>query len=393
MTPITTTAELAVFCDKLKGQPFVAVDTEFMRETTYWPKLCLIQAAGANGVEACIDPLGDGMDLEPFLEILRDETILKVFHAARQDVEIFNNLQAMPRPLFDTQVAGMAAGFGEQIAYDALVRQMLKIELDKSSRFTDWARRPLSDNQLTYALADVTHLAALYPILRERLEKEGRIAWVTDEMANLTDPAIYDVEPENAWKRLRPRKHTAKYMAVYKSVAAWRERTAQTRDQPRGRILKDEAIDELATQAPTDADQLDRLRSVPKGFSGSRFGPDLLAAVREALKDPEAYAPVVERSRVSPSPAAGAVVELLKVLLKARAEEAGVASKLIATVSDLEQIANDDEADTSALKGWRREAFGEDALKLKRGELALVLDGARVRVVEVRRAPKAVSAG
>jgi len=392
MTPITTTAELAVFCDKLKGQPFVAVDTEFMRETTYWPKLCLIQAAGANGVEACIDPLAEGMDLEPLLEIMRDASILKVFHAARQDVEIFNNLQAMPKPLFDTQVAGMAAGFGEQIAYDALVRQMLRIELDKSSRFTDWARRPLSDNQLTYALADVTHLAALYPILRERLEKEGRLGWVTDEMANLTDPAVYDVEPENAWKRLRPRKHTAKYMAVYKAVAAWRERTAQTRDQPRGRILKDEAIDEVATQAPTDADQLDRLRSVPKGFSGSRFGPDLLAAIRAALKDPEAYAPVVERSRSAPSPAAGAVVELLKVLLKARAEEAGVASKLIATVSDLEQIANDDESDNAALKGWRREAFGEDALKLKRGELALVLDGARVRVVEVRRAPKAATA-
>jgi ribonuclease D len=392
MTPITTTAELAVFCDKLKGQPFVAVDTEFMRETTYWPKLCLIQAA-AGSAEACIDPLAEGLDLEPFLAIMRDESILKVFHAARQDVEIFNNLQAMPRPLFDTQVAGMAAGFGEQIAYDALVRQMLKIELDKSSRFTDWARRPLSDNQLTYALADVTHLAALYPILRERLEKEGRLGWVTDEMANLTDPAIYDVEPENAWKRLRPRKHAAKYMAVYKAVAAWRERMAQTRDQPRGRILKDEAIDEVATQAPTDADQLDRLRSVPKGFSGSRFGPDLLAAIREALKDPEAYAPVVERSRTSPSPAAGAVVELLKVLLKARAEEAGVASKLIATVSDLDLIANDDEADTPALKGWRREAFGEDALRLKRGELALVLDGARVRVVEVRRAPKAASAG
>jgi ribonuclease D len=392
MTPITTTAELAVFCDKLKGQPFVAVDTEFMRETTYWPKLCLIQAAAASA-EACIDPLAEGMDLEPFLEIMRDKSILKVFHAARQDVEIFNNLQAMPVPLFDTQVAGMAAGFGEQIAYDALVRQMLRIELDKSSRFTDWARRPLSDNQLTYALADVTHLAALYPMLRERLEKEGRLGWVTDEMANLTDPAVYDVEPENAWKRLRPRKHTAKYMAVYKAVAAWRERTAQTRDQPRGRILKDEAIDEVATQAPTDADQLDRLRSVPKGFSGSRFGPDLLAAIREALKDPEAYAPVVERSRTAPSPAAGAVVELLKVLLKARAEEAGVASKLIATVSDLEQIANDDEADNAALKGWRREAFGEDALKLKRGELALVLDGARVRVVEVRRAPKAAAAG
>jgi ribonuclease D len=391
MTPITTTAELAAFCDEIKGQPFVAVDTEFMRETTYWPKLCLIQAAAPNA-EAVIDPLAEGLDLEPFLQILRDESIEKVFHAARQDVEIFNNLQAMPRPLFDTQVAGMAAGYGEQIAYDALVRQMLKIELDKSSRFTDWARRPLSDAQLTYALADVTYLAKLYPILKARLEKEGRLGWVHDEMQNLCDPAVYDVEPENAWKRLKPRRHTAKYLAVYKAVAAWRERTAQQRDQPRGRILKDEAIDELATQAPTDAAQIDRLRSVPKGFSGSRFGPDLLAAIREALKDPEAYAPVVERSKASASPAAGAVVELLKVLLKARAEDAGVASKLIATVSDLELIANDDNAATPALTGWRREAFGEDALKLKRGELALVLDGTRVRVVEVRRAPKSAEA-
>ena len=392
MTPITTTADLKAFCDKIRDQPFVAVDTEFMRETTYWPKLCLIQAAAATA-EACIDPLAEGLDLEPFLEIMRDERILKVFHAARQDVEIFNNLKAMPRPLFDTQVAGMAAGFGEQIAYDALVRQMLKIELDKSSRFTDWARRPLSDNQLTYALADVTHLAALYPMLRERLEKEGRLAWVTDEMNDLTTPANYDVEPENAWKRLRPRKNTAKYLAVYRAVAAWRERTAQTRDQPRGRILKDEAIDEIATQGPTDADGLDRLRSVPKGFSGSRFGPDLIAAILEALRDPEAYAPVIEKTRHSASPAAGAVVELLKVLLKARAEESGVASKLIATVSDLEQIANDDESEVAALKGWRREAFGEDALRLKRGELALVLDGARVRVVEVRRAPRAATNG
>ncbi|WP_421931320.1 ribonuclease D [Phenylobacterium sp.] len=391
MTPITTTAELAAYCDKIKGQPFVAVDTEFMRETTYWPKLCLIQAAAPNA-EAVIDPLAEGLDLEPFLAILRDESIEKVFHAARQDVEIFNNLKAMPKPLFDTQVAGMAAGYGEQIAYDALVRQMLKIELDKSSRFTDWARRPLTEAQLTYALADVTHLAALYPILKARLEKEGRLAWVHDEMQNLCDPAVYDVEPENAWKRLKPRRHTSKYLAVYKAVAAWRERTAQQRDQPRGRILKDEAIDELATQAPTDAGAIDRLRSVPKGFSGSRFGPDLLDAIKEALKDPDAYAPVIERSKIAASPAAGAVVELLKVLLKARAEDAGVASKLIATVSDLEQIANDDDAKTPALTGWRREAFGEDALKLKRGELALVLDGTRVRVVEVRRAPKVSAA-
>ncbi|MFN3524411.1 MAG: ribonuclease D [Phenylobacterium sp.] len=390
MTPITTTAELAAFCDQLKGQPFVAVDTEFMRETTYWPKLCLIQAAAPNAW-AVIDPLADGIDLEPFLAILRDEAILKVFHAARQDVEIFNNLQAMPRPLFDTQVAGMAAGFGEQIAYDALVRQMLKVEIDKSSRFTDWARRPLTDAQLSYALADVTHLAELFPLLRGRLEKEGRLNWVTDEMVNLTDPANYDVDPENAWRRLKPRRHTVKYLAIFRAVAAWRERTAQMRDQPRGRILKDEAIDEIATQAPTDAEALDRLRSVPKGFSGSRFGPDLLAAVREALRDPDGYAPVVEKAKAPPSPAAGAVVELLKVLLKARAEDAGVASKLIATVADLEQIANDDHAKTPALSGWRREAFGEDALKLKRGELALVLDGTRVRVVEVRRAPKAAA--
>src|SRR5215831_2925748 len=239
MTPITTTADLAVFCSKLKGQPFVAVDTEFMRETTYWPKLCLIQAATPD-VEATIDPLAEGIDLEPFLEVLRDEKVLKVFHAARQDVEIFNNLQAMPRPLFDTQIAAMAAGFGEQIAYDALVRQLLKVDLDKSHRFTDWARRPLSQAQLDYALADVTYLAKLYPQLRRRLEDEGRIAWVAGEMEALGDPGNYDVDPDNAWRRLKPRRHAPKYLAVFKAVAAWRERTAQTRDQPRGRILKDE---------------------------------------------------------------------------------------------------------------------------------------------------------
>ncbi len=387
MQPITTTAALSAFCNQIKGQPFVAVDTEFMRETTYWPKLCLIQAATPNA-EAVIDPLADGIDLTPFLDVLRDESILKAFHAARQDVEIFNNLDAMPRPLFDTQIAGMAAGFGEQIAYDALVRQMLKIELDKSSRFTDWARRPLTEAQLTYALADVTHLAELFPMLRERLQKSGRLAWVEEEMAAVTDPAAYDVDPEKAWRRLKPRKTQAKYLAVFRAVAAWRERTAQTRDQPRGRILKDDAIDELAAQAPTDAAGLDRLRGVPKGFSGSKFGPDLLTAIKTALQDPEGYAPVIERGPPPPQNA-GAVVELLKVLLKARAEDAGVASKLIATVSDLDKIAADDDADTPALKGWRYDAFGADALKLKRGELALVLDGARVRVVEVRRAPKA----
>src|SRR5580658_18845 len=388
MTPITSTADLAAFCARLEGQAFVAVDTEFMRETTYWPKLCLIQAASPGGIEATIDPLAEGLDLSPFLAVMRDRKVLKVFHAARQDVEIFHNLGAIPEPLFDTQIAGMAAGFGEQVAYDALARKILKVELDKSSRFTDWSRRPLSPDQLTYALADVTHLAELYPILRMRLEKAGRLSWVTEEMAAMCAPALYDVDPENAWRRLKPRKHAAKYLAVFKAVAAWRERTAQQRDQPRGRILKDEAIDELAAQAPTEVDALNRLRSVPKGFGGSRYGPELIEAIREALRDPEAYAPKIERDLTPVSPAAGAVVELLKVLLKARAEDAGVASKLIATVADLEKVASDDRADVPALRGWRREAFGEDALRLKRGELALVLDGTRVRVVPVRRAAR-----
>jgi ribonuclease D len=391
MTPITTTADLAAFCDRLTNQPFVAVDTEFMRETTYWPKLCLIQAASPGGIEAVIDPLAEGLDLGPFLQVMGNPDIVKVFHAARQDLEIFSNLGTMPYPLFDTQIAAMAAGFGEQVAYDALVRQMLKVDLDKSSRFTDWARRPLSDNQLTYALADVTHLATLYPQLRERLETENRLAWVSGEMAALGDPANYDVNPDNAWKRLKPRRHSAKYLAVFTAVAAWRERTAQTRDQPRGRILKDEAIEEIATQTPIDADGLNRLRSVPKGFAGSRFGPELLAAITEALADPERNAPVFDKPKAPAQPINGAVVELLKVLLKARSEDAGVASKLIATMADLEKIAGDDEADTQALQGWRREAFGEDALKLKRGEIALVLDGGRVRAVEVRRAPKAAT--
>jgi ribonuclease D len=379
MTPITSNAELEAFSAYLAEEPFVAVDTEFMRETTYWPRLCLIQAAGAEHA-AVIDPLAEGLDLEPFLDVMRDERVQKVFHAARQDVEIFNNLKAMPRPLFDTQVAAMAAGFGEQIAYDALVRQFEKVDIDKSSRFTDWARRPLSDAQLDYALGDVTHLAALYPKLRDRLEAAGRLGWVAEEMEALTSPALYDVDPENAWRRLKPRKFNARYLAAFRGAAAWRERTAQTRDQPRGRILKDEAMDEIATQLPMDLDALNRLRSAPKGFGGSRFGPELLAALKEAMRDPEAYAPTVERPPPPPQNA-GATVELLKVLLKARAEDAGVASKLIATVADLDRIAAD--LDSPALHGWRLEVFGEDAQRLKRGELALKLERGRVKVEAV----------
>lgn len=381
MTPITTTEALREFCAKLSNKPFITVDTEFMRETTYWPRLCLIQAASGTDA-AIIDPMADGLDLEPFLDLLRDESILKVFHAARQDVEIFVKLGAMPRPMFDTQVAAMAAGFGDQVSYEALVRQMLRQEVDKGSRFTDWARRPLSDAQLVYALGDVTHLAALFPKLRDRLQKDGRLDWVTAEMADLTNPALYDTDPEKAWKRLKPKKYSAKYLAAFVATAVWRERAAQERDQPRGRILKDEAIDEIAAQGPTDPDAFNRLRSVPKGFGASRLGVELTAELNRVLADPEAHAPKLERPSHN-QPAPPSVVELLKVLLKAKSDNAGVATKLLANVADLEKIALSDDADVDALKGWRRQLFGEDALKLKRGEIALVLNGPRVEVVEI----------
>ena len=381
MTPITTTGALREFCARLATAPFITVDTEFMRETTYWPRLCLIQAASATDA-ANIDPLAEDLDLEPFLELLRDESILKVFHAARQDVEIFAKLGAMPKPMFDTQVAAMAAGFGDQVSYESLVRQMLRQEVDKGSRFTDWARRPLSDAQLTYAMGDVTHLAALYPKLRDRLQKDGRLDWVMAEMADLTDPALYDTDPEKAWKRLKPKKYSAKYLAAFKATAVWRERAAQERDQPRGRILKDDAIDEIAAQAPTDPEAFNRLRSVPKGFGASRLGLELTEELKRVLADPEAHAPKLERPSHN-QPAPPSVVELLKGLLKTKSDNAGVATKLIANVADLEKIALSDTADVDALKGWRRQLFGEDALKLKRGEIALVLNGPRVEVVEI----------
>ncbi|UDF02214.1 ribonuclease D [Asticcacaulis sp. AND118] len=381
MPTITTTAALTEFCSKIASAPFITVDTEFMRETTYWPKLCLIQAASEEHA-AIIDPLAPGLDLKPFLDILTDTNILKVFHACRQDVEIFNNLGAMPAPVFDTQVAAMAAGFGDQVAYDSLVRQVIKVDIDKGSRFTDWSRRPLSEQQLQYALGDVTHLARLYPKLVEKLKAQNRYEWVAAEMADLTDPKLYNTSPDDAWRRLRPRKPSQKYMAVFKEVAAWRERVAQERDQPRGRILKDEGVDEIATQLPTDAAAFDRLRSTPKGFGASKFGIELCEVIQTALADPDKYAPKVDKSP-PPMQVPASVVELLKVLLRVRCEDEGVAPKLIASVADLEKIALDDKADVPALEGWRRKVFGDDAIKLKKGELALVLNGVRVEVVEL----------
>ena len=318
---------------------------------------------GVDLVSMCVnDLLAQGA--EPLL-------FLDYFATGKLDVEAATQV-----------VAGMAAGFGDQVAYDSLVRQMLKKDVDKGSRFTDWARRPLSDSQLTYALGDVTHLAALYPRLRDRLAREGRLDWVSQEMEALTDPALYDTNPDNAWKRLKPKRFSAKYLAAFQATAAWRERAAQERDQPRGRILKDDAIDEIATQAPTDVDAFNRLRAPPKGFGGSRLGQDLIEVLRDVLKNPEEHAPDIQKP-AGREPAPASVVELLKVLLKAKSEQANVATKLLANVSDLEKIALNDDADVDALKGWRRQLFGEDALKLKRGEIALVLNGAKVEVVEI----------
>lgn len=381
MRVVTKTADLTDLCRELAAQPFVAVDTEFMRETTYWPKLCLIQAA-ADGVEAVVDPLAAGLDLAPFSALMADKKVLKVFHAARQDLEIFLKIGgALPAPLFDSQIAAMACGYGDTIAYDALVQQVLKRRLDKSSRFTDWSRRPLSDAQLAYALADVTHLRDLYPKLQHKLDSEGRSDWLNGEHANLSDPAIYDTTPENAWKRLKLRKTTSDYVLGLQVAAAWRERQAQQRDVPRGRIVKDEALYEVAEHRPKSATDFDRMRAVPRGFGNSRAATELLQALDRAFADPNRTAHKIERAPPLPS-GLGPTVELLKVLLRYEAERNQVAPRLIASASDLEAIAASDDADVEALKGWRRKVFGDRALALKHGKLALKLKDGKVTVDE-----------
>lgn len=382
MHVITTTWELGDVCARLAAHPFVALDTEFLRETTYWPKLCLVQAA-AGDVEALIDPLAEGLDLAPLLDLLLNPAVAKVFHAARQDLEIFFKLLSgrMPAPIFDTQIAAMALGYGEQVAYDSLVQGELRRSIDKSHRFTDWSRRPLSDAQLAYALADVTHLRDLYPGLVAKLTRKGRLDWVGEEAAAQADPALYDTDPDIAWQRLKPRKFTPEYLAALKAAAAWRERFAQERDIPRGRAAKDDALMEIAEQRPRSVEALGRLRALPKGFNQSRGGQELAAALDAALADPAAYAPRIARGAQLPN-GIGATVELLKVLLRHVCDAEGVAPKLLASVADLERIAADDAAEVKALKGWRREVFGEKALALKAGRLALTLEGRKLRVVE-----------
>jgi ribonuclease D len=376
MELITTTAELAAVCARLAKHPVITVDTEFLRETTYYPLLCVVQLASADEA-VVIDALAEGIDLKPFFELMADENVLKVFHAARQDIEIvWHRAGIVPHPVFDTQVAAMVLGYGDSIAYDQLVERITGHRPDKTHRFTDWSRRPLTQDQTLYALADVTHLRDVFAALDADLKKRGRSDWVSEEMEVLTSPSTYDIHPERAWERLKTRVRKPKELAVLMEVAAWRENEAQTRDVPRSRVMKDDAIGDIATHAPTSLERLGSLRSLPKGFERSKWGQDIIDAVQRGLARDLATLPKLEKPRGNSNGAA--TVELLKVLLRMTSERHAVASKVIATVDDLEKIAADDNAEVGALHGWRRELFGEAALALKHGRLALAMDKGRV---------------
>lgn len=378
MNLITDTVELSATCTRLAAHPFVTVDTEFMRETTYYARLCLIQIASPEEA-VLIDPLAEGIDLSPFFALMADETTVKVFHSARQDVEIIWTMgNVIPTPLFDTQVAAMVCGYGDSVSYEQLANDLAKARIDKSSRFTDWSRLPLSEAQRAYALSDVTHLIPVYRALASQLAETGRSAWLDEEMAVLTDPATYEGDPARAHRRLIGRVRKVKELAVLIEVAAWREREAQSRDVPRSRVLKDDAVVELAISQPRDAEALARLRSVPKGFERSRSAAGALAAIEAGLARDLSELKLPERSRGRGN--AGATVDLLKVLLKAVCEDNDVAPKIVATVDDLEAIAENDDSDIAALKGWRRRLFGERALALKHGRLSLAIEDGTVIV-------------
>jgi len=379
-TLISDTDALAQFCARLKDTRFVAVDTEFMRERTYWPILCVVQVAGPEEAVA-IDALAPGIDLKPLLALMADPEILKVFHAARQDLEIFFQLSGqVPHPIFDTQIAAMVCGFGDAASYETLVKRLARANLDKASRFTDWAHRPLTDRQIEYALADVVHLRTVYERLQELLAQNGRALWFAEEMADLIDPSIYRGEPAEAWRRFRLRGRADRRMlGVLRAVAAWRETAAQQRDLPRGRIMRDEAILEIAAHAPKSIEGLSRTRSLGKGVAEGRLGREILEAVAQGLADPNP--PPAVPAKAETPPGIGPLIELLRVLLKQRCEDFQVAQKLVASADDLEAIAADDNAPVRALSGWRREVFGKDAVALKHGELALTAGKNRIELV------------
>ena len=382
MELITRSEDVAAACAHLAQAEFVAVDTEFMRETTYWPRLCLIQIAGPDDA-VLIDALAPDIDLAAFLDLMSDETVLKVFHSGRQDIEIvFHRGGLIPRPVFDTQIAAMVCGFGDSISYEQLVSRLTGAEIDKTSRFTDWARRPLSERQLVYALADVTHLREVYGALAKQLDAKKRSHWVATEMEILTSPDTYRLEPEQAWRRLKLRARRPIELAALQALAAWREREAQSRDLPRGRVVKDDTLYEIATQLPTSTVALAALRTIGRGFERSKAGERIVELIKEVAARPRDTLPKLPKTRRR-SDNNGAAVDLLKVLLKMTSEHHGVAAKVIATVDDLVAIADDDNAEVPALSGWRFELFGENALRLKRGELGLKFDGGRVRASNI----------
>ncbi|CDN91222.1 MULTISPECIES: ribonuclease D [Agrobacterium tumefaciens complex] len=380
---IETTAALAEACTELAKSEFITIDTEFLRETTFWPELCLVQMASPT-LEVLVDPLAKGIDLTPLFELMANPAVVKVFHAARQDIEIIYHLGGLiPHPIFDTQVAAMVCGFGDSISYDQLVQKIKNVQIDKSSRFTDWSRRPLTDKQLDYALADVTHLRDVYLALKAQLEREGRSLWLTEEMDILESRDTYDMHPDDAWLRLKSRLRKPTELAILKFVAAWREREARSRNVPRSRVLKDDAIFEIAQQQPKDAEALSRLRTIPKGWERSASGTAIIETVNAALALPKEDMPKAPRHSHAPE-GSGAAVELLKVLLKLTADKHGVAAKVIANSEDLDKIASEGEkASVAALTGWRRELFGDVALKLINGEVALRFAGKKVEAVEV----------
>ncbi len=382
MTLISETSELAAFCARQAGADFIALDTEFLRDTTYWPKLCLVQIGGPEEAVA-VDTLASKLDLAPLYQILADESLLKVLHSARQDVEIFfHRTGKLPKPIFDTQVAAMVCGFGESVAYQTLARELAGARIDKTSRFADWSHRPLTQRQIDYALADVIHLRPIYSKLKRKLRHNGREAWLGQEMAILTDPETYRLAPEDAWRRLKPRSPDRRFLAVLRSVAAWREQEAQRRDVPRNRILRDEQLMDIAAHRPQSAEQLGRTRGLSLDFAQGRLGQGILAAVEAGLRVPDDERPQpAKRPELNGDP--GPLVELLKVLLKLRCREHHVAQKLVASTADLEQLALDDEAPIAALQGWRRDIFGEAALALKRGELALGADGKEIALIDL----------
>ncbi len=385
MRTITTTEDLAAFCEAAKSQPYVTIDTEFLRERTYWSKLCLIQMAlpGKTGDAVLVDPIaGEDMSMEPLYDLFRHKATVKVFHAARQDLEIFFvEGKVFPDPLFDTQIAAMVCGFGEQVGYETLVKKIAKENLDKTSRFTDWSRRPLSDAQQEYALADVTHLRVIYEWLAGQLAKNGRTRWVEEELSILTDPATYTVHPDEAWLRVKTRTTSGRFLAVVKELARFREEYAQRLNVPRSRVMKDDALLELASTRPASMEELGRSRLLLREGRKPEIADGILAAIRAGLemKPEDMPKPDLSREQLQVNPA---LADLLRVLLKAKSEQLGVASKLIASAADLDAIAAG-EREVEALTGWRFEAFGEDALRLCKGEIALSAKGNEVRVVRL----------